>query len=107
MIGGIDPAGMDRDPVRHLDVVFGLAERHGAGVDIHLHDGGSLGAWELGLICGAHRDASGCGGRVAVSHAYASAGIVRPRRTALAETAGRGRRRDRHRRRSTTSRCRR
>ena len=26
-IGGIDPAGVDRDPVRHLDVVFGLAER--------------------------------------------------------------------------------
>src|SRR5262245_20325293 len=26
-IGGIDPAGFDRDPVRHLDVVFGLAER--------------------------------------------------------------------------------
>jgi cytosine/creatinine deaminase len=41
-VGGIDPAGFDRDPVRHLDVVFGLAERYGAGVDIHLHDGGLL-----------------------------------------------------------------
>ena len=29
-IGGIDPAGVDRDPVRHLDVVFGLAARYGA-----------------------------------------------------------------------------
>ena len=27
VIGGIDPAGIDGDPVRHLDVVFGLAER--------------------------------------------------------------------------------
>ncbi len=36
VIGGIDPAGADRDPVRHLDIVFGLAERHGAGIDIHL-----------------------------------------------------------------------
>ena len=26
-VGGIDPAGMDRDPVRHLDVVFDLAAR--------------------------------------------------------------------------------
>ena len=49
-IGGLDPAGVDGDPVGHLDVLFGLAERHGAGIDIHLHDAGALGAWELGLI---------------------------------------------------------
>jgi cytosine/creatinine deaminase len=53
-IGGIDPAGMDGDPVRHLDVVFDLAARYGAGVGLHLHDGGSLGVWELELIR-AHR----------------------------------------------------
>jgi cytosine deaminase len=69
-VGGIDPAGMDGDPVRHLDIVFGLAERHGAMVDIHLHDGGSLGVWELELICERTR-ALGLRGRVAVSHAYA------------------------------------
>jgi cytosine/creatinine deaminase len=69
-IGGIDPAGMDRDPVRHLDVVFGLAERHGAGIDIHLHDGGLLGAFELELIIERTR-ATGLSGRVTVSHAYA------------------------------------
>jgi cytosine/creatinine deaminase len=69
-IGGIDPAGMDRDPVRHLDVVLGLAERHGAGIDIHLHDGGMLGAFELELITERTR-ASGLVGKVTVSHAYA------------------------------------
>jgi cytosine deaminase len=69
-IGGIDPAGLDRDPVRHLDVVFDLAERHGANVDIHLHDGGSLGEWELELITERTR-ALGMGGMVAVSHCYA------------------------------------
>jgi cytosine deaminase len=68
-IGGIDPAGMDGDPVRHLDVVFDLAARYGAGVDLHLHDGGSLGVWELELIAERTRDA-GLGGRVTVSHAY-------------------------------------
>jgi len=68
-VGGIDPAGMDGDPVRHLDVVFGLAERHGALIDIHLHDGGSLGLWELELICERTR-AAGLQGRVTVSHAY-------------------------------------
>jgi cytosine/adenosine deaminase-related metal-dependent hydrolase len=69
-VGGIDPAGIDRDPVRHLDIVFDLAERHGAMVDIHLHDGGSLGEWELELIAERTR-ATGLHGRVAVSHAYA------------------------------------
>jgi cytosine deaminase len=69
VIGGIDPAGLDRDPVRHLDVVFGLAERYGARVDLHLHDPGSLGVWELELI--ADRTVrAGLRGRVAVSHAY-------------------------------------
>jgi cytosine deaminase len=68
-IGGIDPAGFDRDPVRSLDVVFGLAERHGAGIDIHLHDVGTLGTWQLELIA-ERTTASGLGGRVTVSHAY-------------------------------------
>jgi cytosine/adenosine deaminase-related metal-dependent hydrolase len=68
-IGGIDPAGMDGDPVRHLDVVFDLAARYGARIDLHLHDGGSLGMWELALIVDRTRDA-GLGGRVTVSHAY-------------------------------------
>lgn len=68
-IGGLDPAGVDRDPVRHLDVVFGLAERYGVAVDFHLHDGGSLGAWELELIA-ERTAATGLQGRVTVSHAY-------------------------------------
>jgi len=69
-IGGLDPAGIDRDPVRHLDLVFGLAERYGAQLDLHLHDGGSLGAWELELIT-ERTSALGLGGKVTVSHAYA------------------------------------
>jgi cytosine/creatinine deaminase len=69
-IGGIDPAGVDGDPVRHLDIVFGLAEKHGADIDLHLHDGGTLGAWELELIAD-RTAATGLGGRVTVSHAYA------------------------------------
>ena len=69
VVGGIDPAGMDGDPVRHLDVVFGLAGTYGAMVDIHLHDGGSLGTWQLGLVC-ERTVALGLQGRVTVSHAY-------------------------------------
>ena len=55
-VGGLDPAGVDKDPVGHLDVLFGLAERYGAGIDIHLHDAGTLGSWELGLIADRTKD---------------------------------------------------
>jgi cytosine deaminase len=69
VVGGIDPAGMDGDPVRHLDVVFNLADRYGSKIDIHLHDGGSLGTWQLELICD-RTVTLGLQGRVTVSHAY-------------------------------------
>ncbi|WP_181722697.1 amidohydrolase [Nocardia gipuzkoensis] len=70
VVGGLDPAGYDRDPVGQLDVIFGLAERYGAKVDIHLHDGGALGAWQFDLII-ERTEATGMAGRVAISHAYA------------------------------------
>ncbi|TIT96272.1 MAG: metal-dependent hydrolase, partial [Mesorhizobium sp.] len=60
----------DRDVNGHLDVVFGLAERRGVGVDIHLHDGGTLGLFEIEEIC-ARTAAMSMQGKVAVSHAYA------------------------------------
>src|SRR3712207_8131755 len=34
VVGGLDPAGIDRDPKGHLDIVFGLAERYGVPVEI-------------------------------------------------------------------------
>ena len=74
LVGGLDPAGIDGDVTGHLDTVFGVAERHGVGVDIHLHDGGLLGAFELRDIA-ARTQAAGLGGRVAVSHAYALGSI--------------------------------
>ncbi|WP_161556073.1 carboxyltransferase domain-containing protein [Mangrovicoccus ximenensis] len=47
LVGGLDPAGIDGDPAAHLDIVFGLAARHGKGIDIHLHDPGAQGLAEL------------------------------------------------------------
>lgn len=82
VIGGIDPAGFDRDPVRHLDVVFGIAERRGVPIDIHLHDPGELGAWEMELI--AERTSSlGMSGQVTISHAFALATVDEPRQRQL------------------------
>lgn len=69
LIGGVDPGGIDHDPRGQLDVVFGIAGRHGAGVDIHLHDGGELGALQIRMIAERTR-ALGLKGRVSVSHAF-------------------------------------
>lgn len=69
LIGGLDPASIDGDPVRHLDIVFGLADRHGKPVDIHLHEGGPLGLFTLRLIA-ERTKALGLSRRVTVSHAY-------------------------------------
>ena len=70
VIGGLDPASFDRDARGHLDVVFGVAEKRGVPVDIHLHDADMLGIFELEEIA-ARTKALGMQGRVAVSHAYA------------------------------------
>jgi len=69
LVGGLDPASFDRDLDGHLDVVFGVAERRGVGVDIHLHDFGTLGAFTVEEIC-ARTVALGMQGRVVISHAY-------------------------------------
>ncbi|MEU4721686.1 amidohydrolase [Nonomuraea dietziae] len=70
LIGGLDPAGLENDAVKHLDIVFGLAERYGVGVDIHLHDRGSLGEWQYRLIIERTR-VLGLRGKVTVSHGFA------------------------------------
>lgn len=70
VVGGIDPAAIDRDPVRHLEAIFGLAQEFDRGIDIHLHDPGDLGRWEIERIAD-FTQASGCQGRVVISHAYA------------------------------------
>ncbi|MBY0337952.1 MAG: amidohydrolase family protein [Acetobacteraceae bacterium] len=69
VVGGIDPSVIDRDPVRHLDAVFRLAERHGKPVDIHLHEPHELGAFSLELMAERTR-ALGLQGRVTVSHGF-------------------------------------
>lgn len=69
VIGGIDPCTLDRDPVKHLDIVFGIAERFQVPVDIHLHEPGELGVFSTDLILERTR-ALGMQGKVTMSHAY-------------------------------------
>jgi cytosine deaminase len=88
LIGGLDPATFDRDIERHLDVVFGIAERRGVGVDIHLHDRGTLGLFEIEQIA-ARTQALGMAGHVAVSHAYALGEISNDLQQKIAATLAR------------------
>lgn len=69
VVGGIDPCALDRDPVRHLDIVFGIAEKYGAPVDIHLHEPDQLAKFSAELIVERTR-ALGMTGRVTISHGY-------------------------------------
>lgn len=84
LVGGIDPCAFDRNPVAHLDVVFGLADRHGRGVDIHLHEAGELGAFTTKLIC-ERVTALGMQGRVTISHAFALSSVDGDRQRALVD----------------------
>ena len=69
VMGGIDPSMLDRDPARHLDIVFGLAEKYQVEVDIHLHEPGHLGVFSTDLVIERTR-ALGMQGKVTMSHAY-------------------------------------
>lgn len=68
VVGGLDPSTIDRDPARHLDVIFDMAERFDVDVDIHLHEPGDLGAFSVELIA-ERTKALGWQGRVVISHA--------------------------------------
>ncbi|TXI11966.1 MAG: cytosine deaminase [Rhizobium sp.] len=82
IVGGIDPASIDRNPVQHLDAIFALADRYGKPIDIHLHEPGELGAFCLELIIERTRALS-MQGRVMVSHAYCLGMLDAPRQCGL------------------------
>lgn len=74
VVGGIDPCALDRDPVRHLDIVFGLAEKYAVPVDIHLHEPAHLGLFSAQLIL-ERTKALGMQGLVTISHGYGLADL--------------------------------
>lgn len=69
VVGGIDPTTLDGDAEGQLDIVFGIADKRGVKIDIHLHEPGQQGIDQLHRIAARTR-ASGLNGRVSVSHAY-------------------------------------
>jgi cytosine deaminase len=83
LVGGIDPCEVDRDPKGQLDVLFTLAERHGRGIDIHLHEPAEMGLFSLQEICARVR-AHGMQGRVTISHGFCLGGVAESRQKAAA-----------------------
>ncbi|APE45197.1 cytosine deaminase [Sulfitobacter alexandrii] len=69
LVGGLDPCAVDRDPKGHLDTIFALAEKHGKGIDIHLHEGGEMGLFSMDMIL-ERTEALDMKGMVTISHAF-------------------------------------
>ncbi|WP_175148415.1 amidohydrolase family protein [Paraburkholderia ultramafica] len=82
VLGALDPALIDGDPVASLDVTFGLAQRHQKPIDIHLHEPGEIGAFTLGLLLD-RVAALGMQGQVVVSHAFCLGALPERERDAL------------------------
>ena len=86
-VGGLDPASIDRDPVGQLDGLFAIAERRGVGIDVHLHDGGPLGAFQIELMIERTLRA-GLQGKVNVAHGFAVGELPASRQAELVAAMG-------------------
>lgn len=69
LVGGVDPAGLDRKVESSIEAMFELSSEFDAGVDLHLHEPGHLGKYTIDLVTDYTRQTKKQG-RVAVSHAY-------------------------------------
>lgn len=70
LVGGVDPATIDRDIERSLETTMDIASESGKGLDIHIHDGDSLGAFEFRKLAELATQA-GKVGQTTISHAIA------------------------------------
>ncbi|WP_321946630.1 amidohydrolase family protein [Paraburkholderia sp. J10-1] len=84
VLGALDPALIDGDPVASLNATFELAERHRKPIDIHLHEPGEVGAFTLKLLLD-RVQALGMQGQVVVSHAFCLGALPERERDALIE----------------------
>ena len=83
LVGGIDPLEIDRDPKGQLDGIFAIADRHGVGLDIHLHEPGEMGLFNVHEICVRTRTL-GLGGKVTISHGFCLGDITERKAAAAA-----------------------
>jgi cytosine/adenosine deaminase-related metal-dependent hydrolase len=69
LVGGLDPAGIDRNIEKSLYEVMNLATEFNADIDIHLHDGGHVGFYTIDKL-GEMVEEANWHNRAAVSHAF-------------------------------------
>ncbi|WP_067779477.1 amidohydrolase family protein [Actinomyces vulturis] len=86
-IGGLDPGAIDRDPHGQLDLITGIAAEAGKGVDIHLHDEGTLGALEIELLCD-FTEQRNLQGKVTIAHGFGIVGMDPSHRRDVLERMG-------------------
>ena len=70
VLGALDPATVDFDIEKSLKTTFDLAKKYNKEIDIHLHDGGTLGIYEINRIIDYTID-SNLQGKVQISHGLA------------------------------------
>jgi len=68
-IGGLDPATIDGDIEASLKTIFDLAAAYEKHIDIHLHDGGTLGMFEMHRIVD-YTEKYQMEGKVQISHGF-------------------------------------
>ena len=69
VVGGVDPATIDNDIESSLEKMMDIAVEFDADIDMHLHDGGTLGIYTIKRLA-AMAEQAGWRGRVNISHAY-------------------------------------
>jgi cytosine/adenosine deaminase-related metal-dependent hydrolase len=83
LVGGLDPAGIDRNIEKSLDEMMNLATEFDADVDIHIHDKGHVGFYTVDKLT-EMAEAAKWYNRVAVSHAFSLGEVPVPQQEEIA-----------------------
>lgn len=84
LLGGLDPANVDKDIEKSLTVTFDLAKKHNRPIDFHLHTGGTLGVYEIERILD-YIEKYEMQGKVSLSHTFSLGDIPRAKVIELAK----------------------
>ncbi|MBI6872909.1 amidohydrolase [Clostridium aciditolerans] len=84
VMGGLDPANVDGDIDKSLNTIMDIATNFDSDIDIHLHDGGSLGIFTIKRLIRLVEEAK-WQGRVNISHCYCLAHVSSEEASMMAE----------------------
>lgn len=84
LVGGLDPAGIDRNIEKSLYEVMNLATEFDADIDIHLHDKGHVGLYTVDKFVEMVEDSKWYH-RAAVSHAFCLGEVPLPQQEEMAD----------------------